>query len=73
MRFIVGDRVVLVHMADDPDPVPAGTVGTVTYVHEFRWPGTPDQLQVSVDWDNGRRLSALVPPDVIVREDPSLP
>jgi hypothetical protein len=26
-----------------------------------------------VDWDDGRRLSCLVPPDVIVRVDPSLP
>ena len=73
MRFIPGDRVVLVNMADDPDPVPAGATGTVTHVTELSWSDPPGQLQVSVNWDNGRTLSCLVPPDVVVRENPHLP
>jgi hypothetical protein len=73
MRFQQGDRVMLVHMGDDPDPVKPGTEGTVTHVEELRFFGRPAQLQVSVDWDDGRRLSCLVPPDMIVRVDPSLP
>ncbi len=41
-------------MPDDPDPIPAGSIGTVTRV-------TAGPLgQVSVDWDSGRSLS-LVP------------
>jgi hypothetical protein len=49
-----GDRIRLLHMPDDPDPIPAGSIGTVTRV-------TSGPLgQVSVDWDSGRSLS-LVP------------
>jgi len=50
----IGDRVRCLYMPDDPDPIPAGSTGTVTKV-------TNGPLaQVSVDWDNGRSLS-LVP------------
>lgn len=73
MRFQAGDRVMLVHMGDDPSPVKSGTEGTATHVAELRFPGEPAQLQVSVNWDDGRTLSCLVPPDVIVRVDPSQP
>ena len=49
-----GDRIRLLHMADDPDPIPAGSTGTVTRV-------TAGPLgQVDVEWDSGRSLS-LVP------------
>ncbi len=49
-----GDRVKMIHMPDDPDPIPAGSTGTVTGV-------TAGPLgQVTVDWDSGRSLS-LVP------------
>lgn len=41
-------------MPDDPDPIPAGSTGTVTRVTDG------PLAQVSVDWDNGRSLS-LVP------------
>ena len=53
-----GDRIKLVAMPDDPDPVPAGTTGTVTTVRQH---GT--WAQVDVDWDNGRKLMLAVPPD----------
>ena len=49
-----GDRVKMLHMPDDPDPIPAGSTGTVTRV-------TDGPLgQVDVAWDSGRSLS-LVP------------
>ena len=49
-----GDRVKMVHMPDDPDPIPAGSIGTVTRVTDG------PLAQESVDWDDGRSLS-LVP------------
>ncbi len=49
-----GDRIRLLAMPDDPDPIRAGTTGTVLSV-------TDGMLgQVSVHWDDGRSLS-LVP------------
>ena len=53
-----GDRIRLVHMADDPDPVPTGELGTVVSVAELG-----DWIQVDVDWDCGRKLMLVVPPD----------
>lgn len=53
----VGDRVrVTGVMANDPDPIPVGTEGTVTGVSEFAG-------QIFVAWDNGRRL-------ILLAEDP---
>ncbi len=49
-----GDRIRLLHMPEDPDPIMVGSTGTVTNVT------TGPLGQVSVDWDNGRSLS-LVP------------
>ena len=70
MTYSKGDRVSLVSMGPDPDPVPSGTEGTVVHVSTLHFPGEPEQEQISVDWDNGRRLACLVPPDVLrlVRE-----
>ncbi|WP_413431546.1 DUF4314 domain-containing protein [Crateriforma spongiae] len=60
--FQHGDRVRLVSMTDDPDPVPAGSTGTVAGVYPQRgW------LQLDVDWDNGRSLMLSIPPDVAER------
>ena len=53
-----GDRIRLVAMSDDPDPIPSGTTGTVVGVrHQRTW------AQVDVKWDNGRTLMLVVPPD----------
>jgi hypothetical protein len=53
-----GDRIRLVAMTDDPDPIPPGTTGTVAAVRYQRtW------SQVDVKWDNGRTLMLVVPPD----------
>lgn len=73
MRFEAGDRVVLVSMSDDPDPIPPGSEGTVTRTVSLEFPGEPQQEQVSVAWDSGRSLSCLVPPDELVRVDPDSP
>ena len=63
-----GDRIRLLHMPDDPDPIMVGSTGTVTNVT------TGPLAQVSVDWDNGRSLS-LVPGvdqfEVVERSDPN--
>ena len=55
-----GDRVRLLSMTDDPDPIPAGTIGTVVGVYP-----QSDWTQVDVDWDNGRSLMLSIPPDVV--------
>jgi hypothetical protein len=59
-----GDRVRLVAMPDDPDPIPQGTEGTVIDTTPLDW-GSRKQTQVSVKWDNGRSLSCVCPPDVL--------
>ena len=53
-----GDRIRLLAMTDDPDPIPLGTIGTVISVRQLgSW------SQVDVKWDNGRTLMLVVPPD----------
>jgi uncharacterized protein DUF4314 len=47
-----GDRVRLVEMVSDPNPIPSGVLGTVWRIDAL---GT-----VHVQWDNGRELG-LVP------------
>ena len=57
-----GDRIRLLAMPDDPNPVPVGSTGTVTFVRECGT-GPHAWLQIGVDWDNGRKLMLSVPPD----------
>lgn len=54
----VGDRVKLLHMPNDPDPVPNGSTGTVWRVADFG-----SHAQIGVNWDNGRSLNIVVPED----------
>lgn len=62
-----GDRVRLLSMPDDPNPVPAGTEGTVVLVNPVRFgPSGGDFTQVVVNWDNGRSLSCVLPPDQLI-------
>jgi hypothetical protein len=49
-----GDRIRLISMPNDPDPIPAGSTGTVISAT------TGTFAQIDVDWDNGRSL-ALIP------------
>lgn len=58
-----GDRIRLVHMPNDPDPIPAGTEGTVLAVISL--PFEEKEVQIMVNWDNGRSLSCVCPPDVV--------
>ena len=61
----VGDRIRLLLM-DDPDPIPAGTIGTVVAVYP-----QSDWTQVDVDWEGGRSLMLSIPPDQVQRIDAS--
>lgn len=60
-----GNRVRLVSMPDDPDPIPVGTEGTVTLVNPVQMgpDGERNFVQILVKWDNGRSLSCVMPPD----------
>lgn len=57
----VGDRIKLINMPDDPNPIEPGSVGTV--VHASPPYGSLKGLYISVNWDSGRRLSVITPPD----------
>ncbi len=60
----VGDRIrLIIPMQDDPDPVPAGTEGTVTFASPVTMIRTI-YVQVGVKWDNGRTLGLVCPPDM---------
>lgn len=50
-----GDRIRLLHMPNDPDPIPDGTTGTVRSVSVI--PGMENQ--VNVDWDIPRSLGLI--------------
>jgi hypothetical protein len=53
-----GQRIELISMGEDPDPIQLGARGVVEYASEFQ-----GAWQVSVKWDNGRTLSLVCPPD----------
>ena len=62
-----GDRIRLVEMLEDPNPIPVGTEGvvdTVTCFERGPW-GATKEWQISVRWDNGRSLSVICPPDIV--------
>lgn len=57
-----GDRIRLLAMQDDPDPIQTGQNGTVVSV--ARHGGGQDAwFQIDVSWDNGRTLMLVSPPD----------
>lgn len=58
-----GERIRLVKMGDDPDPITPGTCGTVDSVvrHGSDW------IINMKSWDNGRTLNPVCPPDVVER------
>lgn len=49
-KDIVGKRIFLIKMYDDPNPVPKGTEGTITHFGGG---------VINVDWDNGRSLGII--------------
>ena len=60
---LLGKRIELIRMSDDPRPMESGSIGTVMSV--CLW---PDQTwSVSVNWENTtRRLSLVCPPDQFI-------
>ena len=62
-----GDRIRLVSMPQDPDPISIGSLGTVIAVHNHR-----DWTQVEVDWDNRRSLMLTLPDDCVSIVEPNL-
>ena len=65
-RLKKGDRIRLLSMPQDPDPIPVGSLGTVVAVHEHH-----DWMQVDVDWDNGRTLMLTMPDDCVSIVEPN--
>ncbi len=60
--FKSGQRIKLINMPDDPNPVPAGSLGTVVRVEKW-----DEKWHVVVTWDNNAsNLSLVVPPDTSV-------
>ena len=57
-----GDRIRLLAMPQDPDPLPPGTLGTVRTATQHG-SGPDAWLQIDVEWDNGRNLMLTTPPD----------
>ena len=57
-----GDRIRLVAMKDDPDPIQAGQTGTVVDIR--RYERQQPWHQIDVAWDNGRTLMLVSPPDL---------
>ena len=59
----IGQRLRLLQMPEDPNPVPPGTMGTVLWINRFA-----EWTQIGMRWDNGphgegRTLALAVPPD----------
>lgn len=67
MDLQVGDRIELMEMGlendgrPDPSPILPGSKGTVRRVTEL---GVWNCHQVGVEWDDGRTLSLISPPDL---------
>ena len=66
MQLKAGDRIRLISMNDDPDPIPAGTIGSVVGVYPHG-----DWTQVDVDWEGGRSLMLSIPPDRVEKLAPT--
>ena len=61
IRAKIGDRIELRRMPEDPDPIPVGTRGTVTFVNDVG-----EFVQYAVKWSNGRSLMLSCPPDEFI-------
>ena len=51
MENLIGKRVELISMNDDPHPIEKGTQGTIRYVGGG---------VINVSWDNGRKLGLII-------------
>lgn len=61
--YAIGQRVELVRMDNDPNPVPIGSRGVIVAISESG--DSRYHTHVGVKWDNGRSLSVLLPLDEI--------
>lgn len=62
----VGDRIKLIRMGKDPDPIPAGSTGTVTSMADLSAIYRKPDFSISVKWDGiDRSLSLVWPEDKI--------
>lgn len=59
LESLVGKRIELIQMGEDPDPIHAGAIGTVTGYYIDR-----DYYQLWVDWEHNRGLNLICPPDI---------
>ena len=60
--YEIGQVIELVEMLDDPNPIPAGTRGTIRAITVgFK----PHERVISVDWEIPRTLTVITPPDRI--------
>jgi hypothetical protein len=74
-RLEVGDRVELIDMPDDPNPIPEGTLGTVESMTDDSFDGTKyiigvkwdDEYIIGVKWDNGRTLNLCSKVDRVIK------
>lgn len=60
---VVGDRIRLLHMPNDPCPIPAGTTGTVTAIVDLSFVHKKPDAQIQVKWDINRSISLIWPLD----------
>ncbi|WP_113408509.1 DUF4314 domain-containing protein [Rhizobium sp. CNPSo 4062] len=59
MTASVGDKVKLIHMPNDPNPVTRGSLGVITHISEA-YPDEDVPLTYVVRWENGRTHNILV-------------
>ncbi len=58
----VGDRICLISMTGDPNPLEVGETGTIVEIYH-QDEGRDAWKQIDVDWDSGRALMLCVPLD----------
>lgn len=57
----IGDRIRLILMPDEPNPIPHGTTGTIKGITDVSFMGF---TQYTVEWDGPYSLMLASPPDV---------
>ncbi len=65
-RLKKGDRIRLLSMPQDPDPIPVGSLGTVVAVHDHR-----DWAQVMSTGTTARSLMLTMPDDCVAMSNPT--